>query len=98
MLRLDVKHHENVARGSYAISISYDLYDEYFERSGWIDYRHVMAEMEDWCRERWGLPTGETARLEDALWMICGKQVYVRTDEQAIELRLRWHGAKPKQG
>lgn len=95
MLALKIVVYENVARGSFPIAIQFDLEDEFFVKSGWIGYIHAQTEMALWCRERWGKTTGETYKLDEARWMFVGKRFFVRTEAQAIELKMRWHGATP---
>jgi hypothetical protein len=55
-------------------------------------YKVYMAAIERWCRANWGLPVAEM--LRDARWMIIGSRVYVRDQQQTMELRLRWHGLR----
>jgi hypothetical protein len=95
VLELKIVIHEKVAPGSFPIEVRLDLTDEFFIKSGWRNTIHAQQHMTDWCRERWGKTTGETYTLEEARWMFVGKRFYVRTEAQAIELKMRWHGATP---
>lgn len=95
MLRLEIREHQNALSGSFRWSVGYDVYDP--KTFGWTSYVDAHADMSKWCRELWGPPVGEIPGVE-ALWMILGKVLYVRTQEQAIEARLRWHGASRSEG
>jgi hypothetical protein len=93
MLSLTIVVHRSVAYGSFPIEVHYDLIDEFYEKSGWDSYRQAQNAMVEWCGDRWGETPGRTEPGVEALWMTIGKRFFVRTEQQACELRMRWHGA-----
>lgn len=92
ILALKVKQHEDVAPGSFSIEVRCDFEHEWPVPIP--SYRIYMAQIDDWCRASWGQPVAEV--FHEARWMIVGARVYVREQQQALELRLRWHGLRAR--